>query len=142
MTESTPFRSSFPVSSTRDALTEVLHQGARELLAVALQVEIQASLDAHADLRDTAGRRLVTRTGFRPEREIQVGIGPVPVQQPRIRDQREHPTDRFRSKLLPPYLRRAKCHRLAGRRAGPRHRSPRRACSRSSRAGPRGSSSP
>ena len=108
MTEFTSFRPSVPAISSRDALTEVLHQGARELLAVALQVEIQAYLDAHADLRDAAGRRLVTRNGYLPAREIQTGIGPVPVQQPRLRDRREHTSDRFRSKLLPPYLRRTK----------------------------------
>lgn len=108
MTESTSFRPSVPVVSTRDALTEVLQQGARELLAAALQVEIQAYLDAHADLRDAAGHRLVTRNGFLPEREIQTGIGPVPVRQPRLRDRRSQAEDRFRSQLLPPYLRRTK----------------------------------
>ncbi len=101
----------FPAGAVRDALTEVLRAGAQKLLADAVEAEVAAYIARHADLRDQAGQRLVVRNGHKDEREIQTGIGPVKVRQPRVNDKRldEHGQRiRFTSEILPPYLRRTK----------------------------------
>ncbi len=50
----------------------------------------------------------MVRNGYLPERQIQTGIGSIPVRQPRVRDQRVRAEDRFTSQILPPYFRRTK----------------------------------
>ena len=90
-----------------DALTEVLRQGARRLLADAVQAEVESFLSEHGWLRDERGRRQVVRNGYLPERSIRTGIGSVTVQVPRVRD-RSGSGIVFRSSLLPPYLRRSR----------------------------------
>jgi putative transposase len=89
----------------KDMLTEVLRNGARELLAVAIEAEINEFLKAHNDQESKA--RFV-RNGYLPEREIQTGIGGIGVEMPRIRD-RNNGTDgiSFSSSLIPKYLRRS-----------------------------------
>ena len=62
-----------------DPLTEVLCSGARALLAWAVEAEVAAFLDSHAEERTADGRRRVVRHGHLPEREIMTGIGPVAV---------------------------------------------------------------
>ena len=97
--------------SAQDALTAILQQGAQRLLAQAIEAEVTAYIAAHADQRDARGHRQVVRNGHLPEREIQTGIGPVPVQQPRIDDRRideQGQRMRFTSSILPPYLRKTK----------------------------------
>ena len=94
-----------------DPITEILRNGAKKLLAEALEAEIAGFLSQYADLKDDQGRMRVTRNGYLPEREIQTGIGPVPAKAPRIRD--HQPEDesgriRFSSSILPPYLRKTK----------------------------------
>jgi len=86
-------------------LDEVCRLAARELLALALEAERQAYLDAHAELLDAARRRLVVGNGAARERAIMTGAGMVDVQAPRVDDRRAG--ERFRSALLPPYLRRS-----------------------------------
>jgi putative transposase len=92
-----------------DPITEVLRTGARKLIVEALELEIQSFLCQYKDLRDDLGRQRVVRNGFLPERDVQTGIGPVTVKVPRARD-RQPDSDRirFRSSLLPPYLRKTK----------------------------------
>src|SRR5690349_925050 len=72
----------------RDALTDLLRDGARRLLAEAIEAEVAAWIDAHAHPKDRAGRREVVRDGHLPERAIQAGLGETPVKQPRVRDRR------------------------------------------------------
>jgi transposase-like protein len=93
----------------RDVLTEILRQGAREMLAKAIQAEVADWIAEHAHLTDADGRRQVVRNGSHPEREILTGLGPITVQQPRVLDRRS-PDQRetFTPSVLPPYLRRAK----------------------------------
>ncbi|MDO9565122.1 MAG: IS256 family transposase, partial [Candidatus Desulfaltia sp.] len=69
-----------------DPITEILRNGAKKLLAEALEAEIAGFLSQYADFKDDQGRMRVTRNGYLPEREIQTGIGPVPAKAPRIRD--------------------------------------------------------
>jgi putative transposase len=100
-----------PGSFSDDPLTDILRAGARQLLAQAIEAEVEGHILAHANLTGAEGRRRVVRHGYLPEREIQTGIGAVPVQVPRVRDR--DPTApggriRFSSSILPPYLRRSK----------------------------------
>ena len=95
-----------------DQLTEVLRNGARALLAQAVEAEVAGFLDKHADLKIEDGRARVVRHGHLPERAVMTGIGPVAVKQPRVRD-RGAPADdpghiRFSPAILPPYMRRSK----------------------------------
>jgi transposase-like protein len=109
MNDATTNADALPLISQADVLTDVLRQGAKQLLAQAIQAEVAAYLDAHAHLRDEAGHRQVVRNGSLPQRTILTGIGPVEVQQPRVQDRR--PSDqreKFTSAILPPYLRKAK----------------------------------
>jgi hypothetical protein len=56
------------------------------MLQVALEVEVSAFLETHADHRDQRGNRLVVRNGYRREREVLTGAGPLTVGQSRARD--------------------------------------------------------
>jgi len=98
-------------TGSRDVLTEILRQGARDMLAKAIENEVAEYTDRHAHVRDEQGHRLVVRNGYLPARTIQTGLGDVPVRQPRVRDGRrdEHGRRmRFTSRILPPYLRRTR----------------------------------
>ena len=96
-------------SEAGDVLTDILRDGARRLLAQAIDAEVQDWINGHAHLVDENSRRLVVRNGHSPEREIVTGLGPVPVRQPRVRDKRPlGEREVFSSKLLPPYLRKTK----------------------------------
>ena len=68
-----------------DQLTEILRQGARSLLAQAVEAEVADFLGKHADLKTEDGRQRVVHHGHLPERAVMTGIGPVPVRQPRGR---------------------------------------------------------
>jgi len=96
------------IETSRDALTEVIRQGARRLLAEALEAEVTSFLAEFQAERQDGSARLV-RNGYLPEREVQTGIGGVGVRVPRVRDRSldEGSTLRFTSKLVPPYLRKA-----------------------------------
>lgn len=93
-------------NEVRDALTEVLRDGARTLLAQAIEAEVAEFLAGHADKRDTLGRARLVRNGHLPERAVQTGIGAVTVKAPRVRDRAGEL--RFASSILPPYLRRTR----------------------------------
>ena len=69
-----------------DQLTEILRNGARALLAQAVEAEVADFLGKHADLKTADGHQRVVRHGHLPEREVMTGIGPVAVRQPRVRD--------------------------------------------------------
>ena len=90
-----------------DPLAELLRRGARELIGQAVTEEFEVFLQQHAARRDVEGRRAVVRNGYLPEREVLSAIGPVPVRLPRTRD-RSGEGVRFRSSLVPRYVRRSK----------------------------------
>ena len=71
--------------SDSDPLTEALRNGARSLLAQAVEAEVAAFLAKHTDLKTEDGRSRIVRHGHLPEREVMTGIGPVGVRQPRVR---------------------------------------------------------
>jgi putative transposase len=98
-----------PLPDSRDVLGEILRQGAREMLAKAVQAEVADWIEAHAHITDSAGRRQVVRNGAHPERDILTGLGPIVVKQPRVLDRRlAGQRERFTPSVLPPYLRRTK----------------------------------
>ncbi len=93
----------------RDVLSDILRQGAQEMLATAIENEVAEYIDRHAALRDGQSHRLVVRNGRLPARQIQTGLGLVEIQQPRVNDRRLDERGerlRFSSQILPPYLRR------------------------------------
>ena len=109
MTETNVFQLSQP-GTFGDPLTEVLRNGARALLAQAVEAEVSSLLSCHADKLTDDGRRRLVRHGHLPEREIMTGIGPVAVRCPRVRDRGGEGSARIRflSTILPPYARRSK----------------------------------
>jgi len=93
-----------------DPLTDILRAGARDLLARAVEVELEAFLTNTAHLTLSDGRARVVRHGYGPVREIQTGIGPVEVARPKVRDRGASLGDRvrFNSAILPLWARRTK----------------------------------
>jgi putative transposase len=109
MNDATTNADALPLDSAKDVLTDVLRQGATQLLAQAIQAEVAAYLDSRSHLRDAAGRQQVVRNGSLPQRTILTGIGPVAVKQPRVQDRRPaEQREKFSSVILPPYLRKTK----------------------------------
>lgn len=108
MSKSTSNIVDFAQSSTvRDELTEMLRQGARELIHQAVQAELNEFLAAFDARRLENGCQAVVRNGYHPEREIQTGIGPVTVRVPKVRARDGQPVS-FRSALVPPYVRKSR----------------------------------
>ncbi|ULB09955.1 IS256 family transposase [Cereibacter azotoformans] len=94
-----------------DPLTEIAREGARRMLMAALKAEADAFVAGFAEDLLPDGRRRVVRHGAGPEREIQTGIGPIPVQRPKVRDRADVPAEekiRFSSAILPKWARRSK----------------------------------
>jgi len=92
-------------------LDQLVREGARRMLAAALEAEVDAYLTAHAAERDAHGRRLVVRNGHARQRQVLTAAGGVQVRTPRVDDRR---TDlvtgqriRFRSMILPPWSRKS-----------------------------------
>jgi transposase-like protein len=90
-------------------IDEIVREGARRMLAEALQAEVDAYIAQFADQRDEAGRRLVVRNGTHPPREVLTSAGAVEVVAPRVNDRRIDPDTgercRFSSAILPPWCR-------------------------------------
>ena len=107
MTDSTLRALSQPEPPVTDPLHELLRQGARDLIAKAVEAELATFLAQYADQRLDDGRQAVVRNGYLPERTVQTGVGDVSVQVPKVRD-RSGGGARFNSSLLPPYLKRAR----------------------------------
>jgi len=92
----------------QDLLTGLLRSGARELITKAVQIELSDFLSRYEGITDDLGRRQVVRNGYLPERHIMTGLGAVDIQVPKTRD-RSGQGIRFRSELLPPYIKRTRC---------------------------------
>ena len=93
-------------SGFRDALTELVRQGARQIIAQAVEAELQEFLSQYEGLSDEQGRQTVVRNGYLPKRSVTTGVGEVEIQVPKVRD-RSRSGIKFNSKLLPPYLKRS-----------------------------------
>jgi transposase-like protein len=91
-------------------LDEIARAGARRMLAEALEAEVQDYLQAARGERGEDGRALVVRNGHARERQILCGAGSVEVRAPRVNDKRvdeDGNRQRFKSVILPPYMRRS-----------------------------------
>ena len=92
-------------------LDEIARRGARKMLAQALEAEVEAYLEAARDERDEHGRALVVRNGHARSREVVCGAGTIEVRAPRVNDKRVDQESgrrmRFKSSILPPYVRRS-----------------------------------
>jgi putative transposase len=93
------------------SLDEIVREGARRMLAAALEDEVAAYIAAHAVERDEAGRRLVVRNGHARPRQVTTAAGAVEVTAPRVNDKRTDPATggrmRFSSTILPPWCRKS-----------------------------------
>jgi transposase-like protein len=92
-------------------LTAVLRNGARRLLAQAIEAEAEAFLAMMKGVQLPDGRDRVVRHGHGPERVVQTGIGPVAVQRVRLRDRGAEDANeriRFTSAILPRWSRRTR----------------------------------
>jgi putative transposase len=77
------------------------------MLQAAVEAEAEEFVARYRDRRDARGRSKIVRNGYLPRREIVTGLGPIAVSMPRVRD-RLGEVIRFRSSLVPAYVRRAK----------------------------------
>ena len=100
-----------PNSIGGSLLDEIVRDGARQMLAAALQVEVAAYIDTHRGEVDADGRRLVVRNGSHAAREVTTAAGAVQVRQPRVNDKRTDPVTgerrRFSSAILPAWSRKS-----------------------------------
>ena len=111
-----------PAATSNDILTDVLRDGAQRLLGQAIEAEVASWIESHSQLVDEDDHRLVVRNGHMPTRSILTGVGTVQVRRGRVHDRRivgenelgesidadGQAIERFRSKILPPYLRKTK----------------------------------
>ena len=95
----------------RSLLDEIVRDGARKMLAAALQAEVAAYIEQFVDQRDEDGRRLVVRNGYHQAREVLTAAGAVEVKAPRVNDRRVDPDtgerQRFSSAILPAWARKS-----------------------------------
>ncbi|MFB9785562.1 IS256 family transposase, partial [Rhodococcus baikonurensis] len=95
----------------RSLLDEIVRDGARKMLAAALQAEVAAYIDQFADHLDENGHRLVVRNGYHTERDVLTAAGAVNVKAPRVNDKRIDPEtgerQRFSSAILPAWVRKS-----------------------------------
>jgi transposase-like protein len=100
---------SIQLSESSSLIDEIVREGARRMLAEALQAEVEERIARFADERDEAGRRLVVRNGYHEPREVVTSAGAVAVHAPRVNDRRVDPDTgeraRFTSAILPPWCR-------------------------------------
>ncbi|MEA2234770.1 MAG: hypothetical protein QOD83_4586 [Solirubrobacteraceae bacterium] len=96
---------------TAVTLDDLAREGARRMIATALEAEVADYVERFAEDRDANGKRLVVRNGRARERKITIGSGTLPIQAPRVNDKRVDDEtgerQRFSSKILPAYARRS-----------------------------------
>jgi transposase-like protein len=95
----------------RSILDEICREGARRMLAAALEVEAELHIAALVGELDERGHRLVTRNGHARARTITTVAGAVEVEAPRVRDRRVDADTgekkRFKSSIVPPWCRKS-----------------------------------
>ena len=92
-------------------LDEICREGARRMLAAALEAEADAYVESLVDEVDGDGRRLVVRNGHARPRPVATGAGPIEIEAPRVNDKRADEATgqrcRFRSSIVPPWARKS-----------------------------------
>jgi transposase-like protein len=93
------------------SLDDLAREGARRMIAAALEVEVAEYVGRCAGEVDGDGHRLVVRNGHGRQRHLTIGSGTVPITAPRINDKRTDrktgERQRFSSRILPRYARRS-----------------------------------
>ena len=90
-------------------LEEIAREGAKKMLQLALENEVDEFVQKQSSLRDENGKKIVSKNGYMPQRDIVTGMGPLTLRQPRIDDRNLKDysnASRFTSNILPKYLRR------------------------------------
>jgi transposase-like protein len=90
-------------------LDDLAREGAQQMIAAALRVEVDDYVARFVQERGEDGRALVVRNGSAQPRKVTVGSGTMELRAPRINDKRvvEGQRQRFTSRILPPYIRRS-----------------------------------
>jgi transposase-like protein len=92
-------------------IDEIVRDGARWMLAAALEAEVNAYIAELAHEKDERGHRLVVRNGHHQPRKVTTAAGVVEVRAPRVNDKRidEATGERkpFSSAILPPWCRKS-----------------------------------
>ena len=79
MTDSNPNAFVQPQQHFNDPLTDLLRQGARELIAKTVEAELQTLLEQRSPKQLPDGRQPLVRNGYLSERTVQTSIGDVKV---------------------------------------------------------------
>jgi len=93
------------IAPVTQSLDELAREGARRMILVALEVEVEQYIEELRHLRDENGHALAVRNGKAESRTVSLGAGSIELQAPRVNDRR--PGHRFTSVILPPYMRRS-----------------------------------
>jgi transposase-like protein len=98
-------------ASGGSVIDEIVRDGARRMLAAALEAEVAAYIAAHVGELDGRGRRLVVRNGHAQPRQVLTSAGAVEVVAPRVNDKRTDEVtgerERFSSAILPAWCRKS-----------------------------------
>ncbi|MFJ3339545.1 IS256 family transposase [Streptomyces sp. NPDC086766] len=98
-------------TDTGSLIDDIVREGARRMLAAALDAEVNAHIAELADQRDEHGRRMVVRNGYHQPRKLTTTAGAVEVKAPRVNDRRVDEASgerkRFSSAILPPWCRKS-----------------------------------
>jgi transposase-like protein len=108
--EPTPTTAAGAASAGGSLIDEIVRDGARRMLAAALEAEVAAYIAVHSDQLDDDGRRLVVRNGHARARQVLTAAGAVEVTAPRVNDKRVDETGerrRFSSAILPAWCRKS-----------------------------------
>lgn len=109
--EPTPAAAPAPAAVGGSLIDEIVRDGARRMLAAALEAEVAAYIAAHVGEVDADGRRLVVRNGYAKPRQVLTSAGAVEVVTPRVNDKRVDATTgerkRFASAILPAWCRKS-----------------------------------
>ncbi|TXS74061.1 IS256 family transposase [Streptomyces sp. sk2.1] len=98
-------------TETGSLIDDIVREGARRMLAAALEAEVNSYIAELTDQRDENGRRLVVRNGYHQPRKVTTAAGVIEVKAPRINDKRINEATgerkRFSSAILPPWCRKS-----------------------------------
>jgi len=90
-------------------LEQIARKGAKKMLRVAMENEVEEFVQKHSGLTDEQGKKIVVKNGYMRQRDIVTGMGPLTIKQPRVDDRslgRYSDFKRFTSNILPRYMRR------------------------------------
>ncbi len=88
-----------------DPLTHMLRLGPRQLIAQAVEAELESFLAEYSAKKIEDGRSAIVRNGYLPGRTVQTGLGDVGVKVPKVGD-RSGSGIKFNSNFRPPDLKR------------------------------------